>query len=115
MPRPAPPGWYPRRGELYRVRLRGGKNRPAIVLSTDALNRFALNVCAVPLTTVHHGEFSLRVPLAAGEAGVERDSWAKCDEVHTVEKRDLLYPSLGRLSTATLHRVEEAVRRALQL
>jgi len=79
------------------------------------LNRFALDVCVVPLTTVHDAEFSLRVLLKAGESGLEHDSWAKCDQVHTVEKRALVYPPLGRLSVSTLARVEETVRTALQL
>lgn len=110
-----PVGWFPRRGEVYRVSLPGGKRRPAVVLSADALNRFALDVCLIPLTSVHHGEFSLRVPLAAGEAGLDRDSWAKCEQVHTVEKKLLLYPPLGRLPAPSLRRIEAAVRAALEL
>ena len=35
-----PVGWYPKRGEVYVVQL--DKPRPALVLSVDALNRFAL-------------------------------------------------------------------------
>ena len=111
----APAGWFPRRGEVYRVSLPGRKRRPAVVLSADALNRFALDVCLIPLTTMYHGEFSLRVALAAGEGGLDRDSWAKCEQVHTIEKKLLLYPPLGRLSVASLRRIEEAVRVALEL
>jgi len=95
--------------------LPGGKRRPAVVLSTDALNRFALDVCLIPVTSVYHGEFSLRVPLPAGEGGLDRDSWAKGEQVHTIEKKLLLYPPLGRLSLASLRKIEEAVRVALQL
>ena len=110
-----PTGWYPRRGEVYLVRLAGGKARPAIVLSADALNRHALDVCVVPITTVHRTEFSLRIPLRAGEGGLARDSWAKGDQVHTIEKAALRYPPLGRLSASILRKVEEAVRITLQL
>lgn len=115
MPRDAPAGWSPRRGEVYRLALPGGKTRPGLILSTDALNRHALDVCLVPLTTVHPREFSLRVVVRAGEAGLDRDSWAKCDQVHTVEKIALVYPPLGRLSAATMIRIEKAVRLALEL
>ncbi len=114
MPRPAPRGWYPRRGEVYLVRLPGG-NRPALILSTDVLNRHALDVCVVPLTTVHHTEFSLRVPVQPPEGGLHRESWAKCDQVHTLEKRELLFPALGRISQSALRRIEQAVRVTLQL
>ena len=86
-----------------------------MVLSVDALNRQALDVCVVPLTTVHHAEFSLRVPVRPPEGGLERNSWAKADQVHTVEKGDLVYPPLGRISQAVLRQIEEAVRITLQL
>ncbi len=115
MPAKQAAGWFPRRGEILRARFPGGKLRPGIVLSGNWLNRFALDVCVVPLTTVHHREFSLRVPVRTGEGGVDRDSWAKCDQVHTIEKRALLYPPLGRLPAATMGRIEEAVRLALEL
>ena len=115
MPHPAPQGWYPRRGEVYLVRLLGGKTRPALILSADLLNKYALDVCVVPLTTVQRGDFSLRIPVRPPEGGLERDSWAKGDQVHTVEKRDLLHPPLGRIAQPTLRRIEEAVRAALQL
>ena len=50
MVRTPPTGWFPRRGEVYLVRL--DKDRPALVISADALNRYALDVCVVPMTTL---------------------------------------------------------------
>jgi mRNA interferase MazF len=85
MARTPPGGWFPRRGEVYLVRL--DKNRPALVISADALNRYGLDVCVVPLTTVGRPAFSLRVQVKPGEAGLDRDSWLKCDQVTTLEKR----------------------------
>ncbi|MGH9430663.1 MAG: type II toxin-antitoxin system PemK/MazF family toxin [Terriglobia bacterium] len=111
--RTPPSGWYPRRGEVYLVRL--DKNRPALVISTNALNRYALDVCVVPMTTVRRPAFSLRVQVKPGEGGLSRDSWAKCDQVTTLEKNLLLYPPLGRLTEETLKAVEQAIKLALQL
>ena len=113
MAHPPPSGWFPRRGEVYLVRL--DKARPALVISTDALNRYALDVCLVPMTTVERPKFSLRVHVPPGEAGLSRDSWAKCDQVTTLEKSLLNYPPLGRLSDETLKAVEQAIKLALQL
>jgi hypothetical protein len=49
--RSAPPvGWYPKRGEVYLFGL--DKERPALVISSDALNRHAIDVCVVPISTV---------------------------------------------------------------
>jgi mRNA-degrading endonuclease toxin of MazEF toxin-antitoxin module len=93
----APKNWFPRRGEVYLVRL--DKDRPALVLSADALNRHALDVCVVPMTTVERAEFSLRVRIARGEAGLKKDSWAKCDRF-TPRSANSANPHSARLSMA---------------
>jgi mRNA interferase MazF len=108
-----PGGWFPRRGEVYLVRL--DKERPALVISTDALNRHALDVCVVPLTTVERSKFPLRVLVNRGEGGLSHDSWAKCDQVTTLEKSLLVYPPLGRLTDERLKGIEQAIKLALQL
>jgi mRNA-degrading endonuclease toxin of MazEF toxin-antitoxin module len=113
VPATVPSGWFPRRGDMCLVRL--DKDRPALVISTDALNRYALDVCVVPITPIEHRKFSLRVPLRPGEGGIDRASWAKCDQVTTLEKGLVRYPPLGRLSDATLLRIENAIRAALEL
>jgi mRNA interferase MazF len=108
-----PAGWYPKRGEVYWLRL--DKDRPALIISSDVLNRHALDVCVVPITYVHHGRFALRVPIRAGEAGLHRESWAKCDQVTTLEKESVLYPPIGHVAPATLRHVEDGIRIALEL
>jgi mRNA-degrading endonuclease toxin of MazEF toxin-antitoxin module len=105
---------HPRRGEVYRVSL-GTKRRPAVILSIDALNRHALDVCVVGLATVEHAKFSVRVPIQAGDGGQSADCWAKCDQVTTLEKTLLQYPAIGRLSDATFKKVQEQVKIALGL
>jgi mRNA-degrading endonuclease toxin of MazEF toxin-antitoxin module len=91
------------------------KDRPALVISTDALNRHALDVCVVPITSIEHRKFSLRVLLRPGEGGLQRSSWAKCDQVTTLEKSLVRYPPLGRVSGAILSRIEAAIKIALEL
>jgi mRNA interferase MazF len=108
-----PPGWYPKRGEVYWLNL--DKKRPALIISNDALNRHALDVCVVPITSVRHGRFTLRVAIQAGEGGLIRDSWAKCDQVTTVEKQVVVYPPAGRLSPGSLRSIERGIRLALEL
>lgn len=103
----APPGWYPRRGEVYIVQL--DKPRPAVVLSVDALNKYALDVCVVGITTVERRAFSMRVLIKKGEAHLEFNCWAKCDQVTTLEKTLLRYPAIGVLPAGTLARIEEQV------
>lgn len=108
-----PSGWYPRRGDVCLFAL--DKERPALVISTDALNRFSQDVCVIPISKVEHQQFSLRPKLKAGEGGLDYDSWVKCDQVTTVEKRSAVYPALGFLTRESLNRIEKAVRTALEL
>jgi mRNA interferase MazF len=110
---PKPTGWYPRRGDICLFAL--DKERPALVISTDALNRFSLDVCVVPISGIEHKQFSLRPKLSAGEGGLAKDSWAKCDQVTTLEKRLGVHPPLGAVTPASLMRIEQAVRIALDL
>ena len=108
-----PSGWFPHRGEVYLARL--DNDRPVLVISADALNRHALDVCVVPMTTIERPKFSLRVQIKPHEGGLSHDSWAKCDQVTTLEKNLLLYPPLGRLTDATLRTIEHSIKLALQL
>jgi mRNA-degrading endonuclease toxin of MazEF toxin-antitoxin module len=112
-PKPPPQGWYPRRGEVYIVRL--DKPRPAIVISIDPLNKFAFDVCLVGITTVQHRNFAMRVPLTAGEGGLAYDCWAKCDQVSSVDKSYLRYPPIGVLSEGTFEKIEEQIKFSLGL
>lgn len=108
-----PAGWFPRRGEVCLFVL--DKERPALVISSDALNVHSLDVCVVPISTAEHKAFSLRPKIRAGDGGLDRDSWIKCDQVTTVEKSKAVYPPLGLLSKAALAAVEEAIKRSLEL
>ena len=119
MPKPPPVSWHPKRGEIYWIEVQAGgqtKRRPFLVISVDPLNRQALDVCVVPITSVQHREFRLRVPLSPGQGGLDRPSWAKCDQVTTLEKSCLLYPPIGTLfGQPVLREIENQVRFALGL
>ena len=108
-----PSDWYPHRGEVYLADM--DKLRPVVVISTDALNSFSYDVCIVPLTRVKRQVFSIRARVPAGQGGLRTDSWAKCDQVTTLERVDLHYPSLGAVSAATLEDIGEGIRVALEL
>ena len=107
---------WPRRGEIWLVGVPDDTKRgPCVVFSTDRLNQHALDVTVVPITSVARGNFPTRVPLAAGEGGLHTDSWAKCDQVTTVNKSRLVGGSFGQLSDARMQEIADAVRLALDL
>jgi mRNA-degrading endonuclease toxin of MazEF toxin-antitoxin module len=103
----------PRRGEVYLAKL--DKLRPVIVLSVDALNKSALDVCIVPVTTKEHAKFSVRIPLAAGDGGLKYLCWAKCYQVTTLEKNLLQNFAIGVLSEEKFNLVQEQVKVCLRL
>jgi mRNA-degrading endonuclease toxin of MazEF toxin-antitoxin module len=103
---------YPKR-EVYLAQL--DKLRPVIILSVDSLNKYALHVCVVPITTKKRAEFSMRVPLKAGEGGVRFDCWAKCDQMTTLEKNLLQTAALGLLPATKFDHIQEEVKIALGL
>lgn len=110
---PAPAGWFPRRGDVCLLLL--DKERPALVVSSDSLNRHSLDICVVPISTAEHKAFALRPKLLAGEGGLAHASWAKCDQVTTVEKQRAIYPPLGALGSPILKKIEQAIKQSLEL
>jgi mRNA interferase MazF len=104
---------FPRRGEIYLASL--DKDRPVLVLSVDSLNRYALDVWVVPITSVQRSQFSMRVPLGKGEGGLNVNCWAKCDQVTTLEKTFLRAKPIGTLPAGKLRQIENQVKLALGL
>jgi mRNA interferase MazF len=107
---------WPRRGEVWLVTMPDEtKRRPCVVLSANWLNQHALDVTVVPITSVARKEFPTRIRLSAGEGGLRLESWAKCDQVTTVNKARLVGRPLGHLGRDRLREMAAAVRLALEL
>jgi mRNA-degrading endonuclease toxin of MazEF toxin-antitoxin module len=108
---------YPRRGEIYLVRLPGHpsdiKDRPALVVSLDVRNRLANDVIVVPLSTTLRLA-PTHVELPAGEGGLKEISMAKCEQVTTLDKSFLIRgPFAGTINTSLMREVEKAIQRAI--
>jgi mRNA interferase MazF len=108
---------YPRRGEIYLVRLPGHpsdiKDRPALVVSLDVRNRLANDVIVVPLSTTLRLA-PTHVELPTGEGGLKETSMAKCEQVTTLDKSFLIRgPFAGTISTSLMREVEKAIQRAI--
>lgn len=108
---------FPRRGEIYLVRLPGHpsdtKARPALVISMDVRNRLANDVTVVPLSTTLRPA-PTHVELAAGEGGLGETSMAKCEQVTTLDKTFLLRgPFAGTISLSLMRDIEKAIQIAI--
>lgn len=108
---------YPRRGEIYLVKLPGHpfdkKDRPALVVSMDVRNRLANDIIVVPLSTTLRPA-PTHVELPAGEGGLKETSMAKCEQVTTLDKSFLIRgPFAGMISSSLMREIEKAIQRAI--
>jgi mRNA interferase MazF len=110
---------FPRRGEIYLVKLPGQpadpKKRPALVVSMDVRNNLANDVIVVPLSTTLRPA-PTHVELPAGEGGLKETSMAKCEQITTLDKSFLLRgPFAGTINSSRMQEIEQAVQRAIGL
>ena len=95
------------------------KRRPAILVSNDHANAAAARlgrgvVTVVPITSNIARVFGFQVALPAALTGLRVDSKAQCEQVRAVSVQRL-GPVLGRLPTALMSQVDEALRLHLNL
>ncbi len=108
---------YPRRGEIYLVRLHGrstdNKPRPALIISLDVRNRLANDVIVVPISTTLRAS-PTHVELAEGEGGLDLTSMAKCEQITTLNKSFLIRgPFSGTISHIMMTEIERAIQIAV--
>lgn len=110
----------PRRGEIWLVdfgepvgREQAGL-RPAVIVSTDALNDGPAGVLlVVPVTSSRRGLPS-HVEIEALESGLDHTSYAKCEDVKSISDRRLVN-RLGVAGTGPLFEIERVLRYLLEL
>ncbi len=110
-------------GEIWWVRIPNQPNdphqpRPAVIVSTDGRNKNANDVIVVPTTSSTnmspHPQLHIHIP--AGEGGLPKDSYARCDQVSTIDKSllDTAKGPLGnRIHLKYRWAILDAVRAAL--
>ena len=110
---------YPRRGEIYLVRLpahpEDRKDRPALIVPMDVRNRLANDVIVVPISTTLRAS-PTHVELLKGEGGLDQTSMAKCEQITTLDKSFLIRgPFSGAISTGKMAEVEKAIQIAIDI
>ena len=117
---PTAPG--PRRGDVHFVDFPdlGGHvingPHPAVVVRTDRMQR-STTVIVIPMTSTARSlpeQPPYLVPVAGHESGMQRDGFAKCDQVLTFPA-SILGPRAGRLNPEALARVDAAMRFVLDV
>lgn len=114
---------YVRRGEVVVAALdptRGTeirKTRPCVVVSNDVANEVSPQLTVVPATGYDpaRARFPVCVDVPAGEGGLDRRSVALCSQIRTLDKARVVGRPLGRLSGATMERIDRALKIHLAL
>jgi mRNA interferase MazF len=113
-------GAGPARGEVWLVNLdptvghEQGGQRPALVVSDNALNLSPAGLVIVaPITGTDRGIVA-HVKVPSGEGGLAKPSLIMTDQVRTISRQRLGRP-LGKVTLATMHQVEERLRIVLRL
>jgi mRNA interferase MazF len=105
-----------RRGEVFFVnfnpsigREQAGR-RPAVVISSDSINDKRLVVLVVPGTSGSNitADYPTNVRVPAGEANLPNDTVFLTFQMRAVDHSRFTDPPVGRLSAATLRRLETA-------
>ena len=105
---------YPRQGEVYLInplrQIADTKKRPAIVISSDVLNRHRNNILVVPLTSdLSASNLPTRVFIKSPDGGIEKDSLAVCENLSATKKVNLSDRPFGIVSSATLLKIRTAI------
>jgi len=120
--RQASAGEYPRRGEVYSLRLdpvegseqRG--NRPAVVVSRDAINQAIPVIVVCPLTDARHVSrpYPSDVLVKAPEGGLTKNFVVLTGQIRAVAKTRL-FARLGELQPDAMRQIEKALKITLHL
>ena len=103
-----------KRGELWwvdhdpAIGPEAAMTRPALVVSSEAMNKHARTAIICPLTSSVHRVYNFEVFIPQGDGGLDRDSKAQPQLLRAVDKQRLKR-FIGRVSETTLELVTEAI------
>lgn len=111
-----------RRGQVYLVRFdptRGSeirKTRPAVVVQNDIANTYSpITIVAAVTSRIDDEIYETEVAVRAGEGGLAADSLVLLNQLRSIDTETRIVKLLGRLSAATMSRVDRVLRLSLGL
>jgi mRNA interferase MazF len=92
------------------------KTRPCVVVQNNVGNKHSRRTIIVPATDAEHvvKPFPIHVLVGTGEGGFSKPSVVLCDQIRAVDKSRLVR-TRGRLSPATMNKVDAALKISLAL
>lgn len=110
----------PSRGQVWQVGLDPTKgreqagSRPALVVSVDRFNQGPAELAIVIPITGTNKNVRSHVFVARGEAGLDKDSYIKVEDIRSISTERLQYLR-GSVEPATMQQVEQILRVLLKL
>ncbi len=109
----------PSRGEIWTVNLesaegheQGGEKRSSLVVSVNEFNHGPADLVTIlPITKVFKG-IPFHVAVDPPEGGLVFPSFIKCEDIRSISK-NRLQKRLGKVTRATMIKVEESVKMLL--
>lgn len=104
----------PLRGQIWLVNLDPTigaeikKTRPALVISNDINNQYALTITVLPISDRGEKVFPFEVELIVKESGLSKPSKVKSQQIRTVDKSRLV-KYIGKINQKDIERVEQAI------
>jgi mRNA interferase MazF len=92
------------------------KTRPCVVIQNDVGNRFSPIVIVAAITGTENvpRQYPVDVPVPRGEGGLVKDSVVQCNQIRSIDEKRLV-KTLGQLKTATMIRIDKALKISLAL
>ncbi len=93
-----------------------GKTRPCVVIQNNVGNQYSPRTIVIPSTGAEHvvKMFPINIHVEVGDGGFTKSSVILCDQIRVVDKVRLVRV-IGRLSTATMAKVDAAIKISLGL
>lgn len=93
-----------------------GGRRPVLVIQADAFNRstIATSIVAIFTTRLERAAAPGNVLVTARQSGLARDSVVNVSQLFTVD-RSILLERVGMLPVRTMARIDDGLRRVLEL
>lgn len=110
-----------KRGEIYYVDLepvRGSemkKDRPAVIVSRDAVNRVSAVVIICPITDAYGKTSTMHVPVFDGQGGLKKDSIVHCGQVRAIDKEERIGNKIGDMPSDIMIKIEAGLKWVMEL
>lgn len=92
------------------------KTRPCVVVQNNTGNKYSPVTIVLALTDAENvpTDYPMNVRISKGEGGIEKDSVILGNQIRSIDERRIL-KTYGRLSAATMKKVDAALKRSLGL